>query len=125
MLTCMLTWIRNVIVRFLRTAKGRCPTEEFLDGLPPSDARKVLWVLRLIERVDRVPATYLKKLTATEEIWEIRVRGAGQSYRVLCFRLAEVLWVMSGFPKKSRRIPVGQIERAKRMRREFTERQRS
>jgi hypothetical protein len=72
-------------VRFYRTADGRCPVEEFLDDLPPKDAQKVLWVFRVIERLDRVPKAYLKKLTDSEDIWEVLVSGSGRIYRILSF----------------------------------------
>jgi phage-related protein len=108
-----------MIIRFLRTEDGKCPAEGFLDGLVPKDAKKVLWVFRLIERLDRVPRTYLRKLPGTEEIWEIRIQGTRQIYRVLCFAQHADLWVMHGYSKKSRRTDAQQIARAERMRRDF------
>jgi len=69
------------LVEFLRTSDGKCPVEDFLDDLSAKDAQKVLWVLRLIENVERVPATYLKKLVGTEEIWEVRIQVTRQTYR--------------------------------------------
>lgn len=35
---------------------GSCPVEKFLDSLNPKQAKKVLWVLQLIEELDQVPA---------------------------------------------------------------------
>ena len=110
-------------VRFVRTAEGRCPVEEFLDALPAKDAQKVLWVFRLVERLDRVPRTHLKKLTGSEEIWEVRVQGTRQTYRVFCFYEEKTLWAMHGYSKKSRRTDPREIRRAERMRREFFARQ--
>ena len=57
--------MRSVI--FYRTANGRSPVEEFLDGLAPQTARKVAWVLRLVEELDTVPPQYLKKLVPSNE----------------------------------------------------------
>ncbi len=106
-------------IRFLRTVGGACPAEEFLDGLSSKDAQKVLWVLRLIESLDRVPRTYLKKLSGSEDIWEIRVQGTRQAYRMFCFPLREDLWVLQGYSKKDRRTDSQEIRRAERMRREY------
>jgi hypothetical protein len=50
-------------VTFYRTAAGRCAVEDFLDSLPPKEAQKVTWVLKLVEDLDIVPITYLKVLT--------------------------------------------------------------
>jgi hypothetical protein len=46
-------------IEFYRTARGTCPVEEFLDALADKQAQKVAWVLRLVERLDRVPEQYL------------------------------------------------------------------
>ena len=102
-------------IRFLRTADGTCPAEDFLDGLSAKDAQKVL---RVIEGLDRVPRTYLKKLTGTEDIWEIRVQGTRQIYRIFCFPYREDLWVMQGYSKKDRRTNSQEIRRAERLRRD-------
>jgi len=106
-------------IRFLRTSEGICPVEEFLDGLSAKDAQKVLWVLRLIEGLDRVPRTYLKKLTGAENIWEIRVQGTRQIYRIFCFPYREDLWAMQGYSKKNRRTDSQEIRRAERLRRDY------
>jgi len=110
-------------VRFLRTKAGKCPVEEFLDGLAAKDAQKVLWVFRLIERLERVPTWYLKKLVGTEEIWEVRAQGTGQTFRILGFRYGERLWLTNGYSKKSRRTDAREVQRAERMRRDFITRQ--
>ncbi len=49
-------------IEFYRTETGKSPVEEFLDSLPDKHARKVTWVLRLVERLDFVPKQYLKKI---------------------------------------------------------------
>jgi len=108
-----------MVVGFLRRPSGRCPIEDFLDGLAPGDARKALWVFRLVERLDRVPASYLKKLKGTADLWEIRIQGSRQTYRVLAFPHAGTLWAMQGYSKKRWRSDGSQIARAEKMRRDF------
>ena len=114
-----------MVIRFLRTADGACPVQIFLDGLPARDAQKTLWVLRLIERLPRVPATYLKKLTGTEEIWEVRIQGTGQTYRLLGFCHRDTLWLTNGYSKKGSRIDRQQVARAERARADFMKAQRN
>jgi hypothetical protein len=46
--------IRNIA--FYRTESGKCPVEEFLNALPSKDAQKVVWVLKVIQELDRVPS---------------------------------------------------------------------
>jgi len=55
-------------IRFYRTQSGHCLVEDFLDSLPAKTAQKVVWVLQLIEELDTVPATYLKKLDGTDDL---------------------------------------------------------
>jgi phage-related protein len=109
--------------RFLPTETGNRPVEEFLDELGPKDAQKVAWVLRLIERLDRVPKTYLEKLPGTEEIWAVRIQGTRVIYRILGFIHRDALWLTNGYVKKTRRTDAQEIARAERMRRDFLGRQ--
>ena len=37
---------------------------------------KIIWTLRLIEELPRVPETYLKHLTETDGLYEIRIQTA-------------------------------------------------
>jgi phage-related protein len=112
-------------IRFLRTPDGQSPVESFLDGLPPKDAQKVLWTFRLLERLERIPITYLRKLAGTAEIWEVRIQGTRQIYRVLGFHHRGTLWLTNGYSKKSRRTDRLQIARAERSRTDFITAQRN
>ena len=118
MFTHMLTWIVRTI-EFYRTLSGSCPVEDFLDGLSDQHAQKVAWVLRLVEKLDRVPEQYLKKLVGTDQLWEIRIQIGGRSYRLLgFFDGAELLVLTSGFVKKQQKTPRKEIELAERRRTE-------
>ncbi|MCX6135444.1 MAG: type II toxin-antitoxin system RelE/ParE family toxin [Ignavibacteriales bacterium] len=110
-------------IEFYRTSSGACPLEEFLDSLSDQQAQKVAWVLRLVERLERVPEQYLKKLAGTDQLWEIRIQGGGKSYRLLGFFDGPVLMVLtSGFVKKRQKTPRQEIELAQRRRNEYLER---
>ena len=96
------------------------PVEEFLDSLSDRHARKVAWVLRLVEQLDIVPQQYLKKLVGTEELWEIRVQIGGNSYRLLgFFDGPNLLLLTSGFSKKQQTIPKREIDLAQQRRIEY------
>ncbi len=56
--------LRTVV--FYKTDNNRCPVEEFLDSLPPKEAKKITWVLRLLVRLERVPAQYFCKMEGAE-----------------------------------------------------------
>ena len=42
-------------IRFYRSESGSCPVEKFLDSLSGKQAKKVVWVLQLIEDMDIIP----------------------------------------------------------------------
>jgi phage-related protein len=110
----MLTWITRRFV-FYTDSSGSSPIEEFLDGLNAKDARKVTWVLKLIEEVDTVPAIYFKKLAGTDDIWEVRVQSSGNAYRLLCFlRGGNIVVLTNGFSKKSQKTPSREIRLAEK-----------
>jgi hypothetical protein len=39
-------------ITFFKTEDGKCPVEEFLDSLPGKVARKIVWVLKLLEDLE-------------------------------------------------------------------------
>ena len=97
--------------------------EEFLDYLQDKHAQKVTWVLRLVERMDRVPQQYFKKLVGTDDLWEIRVQIGGNSYRFLGFFVEQALLVLvSGFSKKQQKTPNKEIDLAHQRKKEFLQR---
>jgi len=112
----------NRTVLFYRTIDGRCAVQEFLDSLPGKVAQKIVWVLRLLEELDRVPASYFKKLAGTEDIWECRIQFCSNAYRIFCFFIDSTVVLTHGYVKKSQRTPTHEIERAKVYRRDYLER---
>jgi len=114
---------RNII--FYRTESGKCPAEEFLDSLHPKEAKKVSWVLRIIQELDKVPSQYFKKLTGTEEIWECRAQIQSKAYRIFSFFLdGDNLVLTHGYSKKSQKTDVKQIKKAEQYRRDYLFRKR-
>jgi len=109
-------------VTFYRTADGKCPVQEFLDSLPGKVAQKIVWVLRLLEEMDIVPASYFKKLAGREDIWECRIQFGSNAYRIFCFFLDNSVVLTHGFVKKSQKTPAREIERAEAYRRDFFKR---
>ena len=110
-------------VNFYKTSEGKSPVAEFLDSLTAKEAQKVIWVLKLVEEMDRVPATYLKKLTNTEEIWEIRVQAGNNIFRLLGFFDGDNLVVLNhAFQKKTQKTPARDIKIAEQRRRDYLQR---
>ncbi len=105
---------------YYKTINGHSPVEEFLDSLSDQQARKVIWVLRLIERLPIVPIQYFKKLVGRREIWEVRVQFGGNIFRLLGFFDKEnFIMLTNGFVKKSQRTPEQEISLAEQRRSEY------
>ncbi|XZF62079.1 MAG: type II toxin-antitoxin system RelE/ParE family toxin [Gloeotrichia echinulata DVL01] len=113
--------MREII--FYRTDTDKCPVEEFIDSLSGKQAQKVLWVLRLIQELDKVPNQYFKKLVNTDDIWEVRVQVGNNAFRLLGFFDDDNLVIVTnGFAKKTQKTPSQQIELAEQRKRDYLNR---
>jgi phage-related protein len=110
-------------VDFYRLPKGNSPVEEFLDSLTGKQARKVLWVLQLIEELDVIPRQYFKKLVDGESIWEVRIQFGNDIFRLLGFFDGSTLLILTnGFAKKTQKTPAQEIALAVRRKEEYQSR---
>ena len=121
----MLTWLMPRTIIFYTTETAKRPVEHFLDSLESKEAQKVLWVLKLIEELDRIPSQYFKKLTGTEEIWECRVKKKFKAIRIFGFFVnGGTLVLTHGYTKKTQRTDTRQIKLAENYRRDYFTRRR-
>jgi phage-related protein len=105
--------IMNREIILYETTSGKCPVEEFLDSLTGQQARKVAWVLELIEELSNVPTNYLKKLVNTDDIWEVRVAAGNNIFRLLGFFDGQKIIVLDhAFQKKTQKTPKRDIKTA-------------
>ena len=110
-------------IEFYRTINGASPVEEFLETLDDNQARKVLWVLRLIRELNPIPSNYFSKLVNTDDIWEVRVQFGGNIFRLLGFLYDTKLIVLThGFQKKTQKTPKHHIELAESRKRDYLSR---
>jgi phage-related protein len=74
---------------------------------------KILWTIRLIEDVEVVPSIYLKRITGTDGIYEIRIQTGSDIFRIFCFFDKDNLVVVgNGFQKKTQKTPKNEIIKA-------------
>jgi phage-related protein len=110
-------------ILYYRTWSGRSPVEEFLRLLPEKSRNKVVAALDVIERAEAILPSLFKKLAGTGGLWEVRVQHAGDTFRLLGFLDGPRLVVLvSGFAKKTRKVPVAEISLAQERRREYERR---
>ncbi len=101
-------------INFYETESGRKPAEDFLDSLNSKAARKMTWVMEVIEeRQGNVHGKYFEKLKHTDDIWEVKAKCGGNEYRMLGFTDEKnILFLVHGFQKKSRKTPKKDIDTA-------------
>ena len=112
--------MRNVL--FYRTANNRCPVEEFLDSLPSKAAQKVVWVLKLLEDLEFIPAIYFSKMSGTDDIWECRIRQGSNIYRIFAFWKDNEIILTHGLIKKTQKTPPNEIEKAENYKKDYLSR---
>lgn len=96
--------------------------ERFYNDQTEKVQRKILWTLKVIEEIDRIPEVYLKHIENTSGLYEIRVQVGSNIYRIFCFfDIDNLVVIRHGFQKKSQKTPKQQIERAEQIKREYYE----
>jgi phage-related protein len=92
---------------------------QFLRELPAKDRAKIGWVLNWVEKTPMVHDKFLKKLKGTENLWEVRVDWAGNTYRILGFFHKEKLVLVHAFAKKTQSVPIREIEVANQRKKRY------
>jgi phage-related protein len=81
--------------------------------LNAKQAAKVLWTISALKATHPSPTVYLQKMTATDDLWEVRVIFAGNIFRLLGWMEENNKLVLAhGFTKKTQKTPPQEILRA-------------
>ena len=111
-------------ITFYKTKLDVAPVEVFLDALSAKQAQKIVWTMQLVEELPRVSTQYLKKLSGTEEIWEIRAQVGSDIFRILGFFIEDSQFIATnGFQKKSMAVPRSEISLAQKRRQDYLKKQ--
>jgi phage-related protein len=74
---------------------------------------KIDWTIEVIEELQYVPQIYLKHITNTKGLYEIRVLVGNDIIRIFCFfETGKLVVLINGFHKKSQKTPKREIELA-------------
>ena len=83
---------------------------------------RIIWTIRLLRDIPFIPEKYLKHLTGTDGIYEIRVSSGNNIFRIFCFfDEGKMIIVLNGFQKKTQKTPVEEIEKAKKLKKKYYE----
>ncbi len=81
---------------------------------------KIIWTLSLIEEIQLIPGTYLKHISGTDGLYEIRVQYGGDIFRIFCFFDSDKLVILANaFQKKSQRTPQQEVVKALKIKEEY------
>ena len=81
---------------------------------------KIKYVLKLIKQVEKVPEKFLKHLTNTNGLYEIRIEYQSNIYRIFCcFDKGKLVVLFNAFQKKTQKTPKKEIEKALKLMDEY------
>jgi len=110
-------------INFYRSESGKSPVEEFFDSLTAKQAKKVIWVLNMVEEHINVPSKYFKKMVNTDDLWEARVNFGSNIFRILCFfDGSEIIVLTYAFQKKTQKTPKQAIKIAEKRMKDYFKR---
>ena len=96
--------------------------KEFKKTLPLRTLKKMYQIFLYIMTLEVIPSSYLKSIKNVAGLYEIRIEDEGNIYRVFCcFDEGNLIILFSGFQKKTQKTPQGEIEKAKRIMKEYFE----
>ena len=85
--------------------------KDFMATLHDKERRKVLYVLSLLEREDRLPIQFIKHLL--RGLYELRIKYESNIYRIFfIFDNNRIVVLVNGFQKKTQKTPRTEIDRA-------------
>ncbi len=83
---------------------------------------KIQYVFELLKQVERVPEKFLKHLTGTNVLYEIRIEYQPNIYRIFCcFDKGKLVVLFNGFQKKTQKTPKKEIEKAVKLMEQYFE----
>ena len=94
--------------------------KDFYKKQPLIVRKKIDWTLLVLKQTRIVPEKFLKHLTNTDGLWEVRVSVGKGIFRIFCFfDKGNLIILLSGFQKKTQKTPKKEIKKAERLKKEY------
>lgn len=97
----------------------------FLDFFKIQDEKvksKIKHVLELIKQVEKVPEKFLKHLSGSDGLYEIRIEYQSNIYRIFCcFDKGNLVVLFNAFQKKTQKMPMAELEKATKLKKRYFE----
>lgn len=95
---------------------------DFYASLPTKVQGKIDSIMVLIASIRMVPEKFLKHISGTDGLYELRIDYGGNAYRIFCiFDKGNSIILLSGFQKKAMKIPGDEIAKAKLLQKKYNE----
>ena len=93
---------------------------EFYDEQAEVVQKKIDWTLGLVRDLQMIPEKYFTHMEGTDGLYEIRVKVGSNIYRIFpFFDKGNLVIISNGFQKKTKKTPKNELERAKRIKKEY------
>lgn len=105
----------NWKIIYYETTEGECPVEDFISTKSINNRAKILGLLSFLEeRGPNLPRPYADLLV--DGIHELRIKLSGDQLRILYFFCYKDYIILTHpFIKRSEKVPVPEIEKAKKL----------
>ena len=99
-------------LEYYTAAGGKSPVKDFIDALSPESTAKFIFIADLLMEYGlNVREPYVKPITGTRKLFEIRIKDHQNIHRVFYFAFTgRRLVLLHGFTKKTDKTPPREIE---------------
>jgi phage-related protein len=93
---------------------------DFYESLNDDSRRKVLWMLKSMESLPKIPLKFFKHIKETKGLFELRISWEGKAYHIFCFfDKGNKIILCNGFIKKNQKTPKQEILKAIKIKEEY------
>jgi len=102
------------VVQFFITASGRKPVQEFILDQDEQAQEKLYEVLGYFQEFGfHLPTTYLRRMSGSKRLWELRAKSRSQQYRIFVAKVSDqTIVLLHAIIKKTAKTPRRDIETA-------------
>lgn len=94
--------------------------DDFFTSLDDDSKQKVLWMLKSLESLPKIPMKFFKHIEGVKGLFELRISWDGKAYRIFCFfDKGNKIILCNGFVKKDRKTPKQEISKAIKIKEDY------
>ena len=112
------------LIDYYTSDGGKCPVKEFIDSLSPESKAKYIFIADLLTEYGlNVREPYVKPITGTRKLFEMRIKDRQNIHRIFYFAFTgRTLVLLHGFTKKTNKTPSREIAIAEKRMQDYVAR---